>query len=285
MSRRLAVGLVLVATVSALLVTRDRISPPIETPPSATPVARLAAPTDPPLRALDCSAPVSLPENLDRTRGFAPSPDGLMLALVRHLDPRAFSRVLIKDPVDPMLQHIHLIDLRSLTTVDDIGPGVFPMWSGSGRYLSYHVPQGGGVQVPTDFVVFDMYARREIARVHTTDVVNATAAWDGDAFVYLDGADVRRWEPTSDRIMSTISAAYLPPAGFPVISADGRAFANMIGSDGTAPVNAFVIEASTGRAIPLTGVRGLEWSKMGHRLLVSYDDHRELIDEDGTIRR
>lgn len=281
-TRQIAAALVLVFAVSALVVARDRLAAPIEEQPSAAPTARQAVATDAPLRPLDCTTQVALPEKVDRILGLSSSPDGSMLAVARHLDPSSFSRTLLRQPADPALQHIQLVDLRSLAIVDDIGSGVRPLWSGSGRYLSYHLPQA---QVPTVFVVFDTAIQREIARLHTTDIVNAAAAWDGDALVYLDGADVHRWEPTGDRIMSTIFAAYLPPAGLPVLSADGRAFINLIGSDGTAPVNAFVIEAATGRATTLTGVRSLAWSRTGHRLLVSYDDHRQLIDEDGTVRR
>jgi hypothetical protein len=282
-TRRLAAALAVVLIVTVLVVTRNPLSATIEEPPSATPTARPALPTDAPLRALDCTAPVALPEKIDRIVDLSRSPDGSMIAVARHLDPRAFSRTLIRPPIDPDSLHIQLVDLRTLIVVDDIGSGVRPLWSGSGRYLSYHLPQGGGLQVATDFVVFDTSLRREIARLHTTDIVNASAAWDGDALVYLDGADVHRWEATGDRIMSTISAAYLPPAGLPVLSADGHAFVNAIGSDGTAPVSAFVIEAATGRATTLTGLRSVEWSRTGHRLLVRYDDRRELIDEDGTV--
>jgi len=284
-TRWLALVLVLFVGVSALLVSRDRRFPPNEEQPSQTPLTRPTVASDTPLRALDCTAQVALPEKVDGVLGFSPSPDGLTLAIARHLDPRAFSRVLVKEPVDPAMRHIQLVDLRLLTIVDDIGAGVGPLWSGSGRYLSFHVPQGSGEQVPTDLVVFDITLHREVARLHTTDVGSAEAAWDGDALVYLDGADVHRWEPTGDRIMSTIPAAYLPASGFPVLSADGLRFVNPIGLDGTAPVNAFVIEAATGRATTLRGIRSLEWSRTGHRLLVRYDDHRELIDEDGTVHR
>jgi dipeptidyl aminopeptidase/acylaminoacyl peptidase len=270
---------------SAIAVARDRLAVSTEAKPSATPSTRLAVASDQPVRALDCTAQVTLPEKFDGILGFSQSPDGLTLAIARHLAPRAFSRALIREPVDPAFKHIQLVDLRSLRIVDDIGAGVFPQWSGSGRYLSYHVPQGSGEQFPTELVVFDVPADREIARLRTTDVGGAEAGWDGDALVYLDGTDVHRWEPTVDRIMSTISDAYLPPASLPVLSADGRAFVNAIGSDGTAPVNAFVVEAATGRATTLTGVRSVEWSRTGHRLLVSYGDRRELIDEDGSVRR
>lgn len=280
-TRHIAAALVLVLAVSALVVARVRLAAPIEEQPSAAPTARPAVAPDAPLRPLDCTTQVALPVKVDRILGLSPSPDGSMLAVARHLDPSSFSRTLIRQPTDPALQRIQVVDSRTLTVIDDIGSGIRPLWSGSGRYLSYHLPHGGGAQVPTDLVVFDTATRREIARLR----VNAAAAWDGDALVYLDGADVHRWEPTGDRILSTIYAAYLPPAGLPVLSADGRAFANAIGLDGTAPVNAFVIEAATGRATTLTGVRGMEWSRTGHRLLVRYDDRRELIDEDGTVHR
>ena len=278
--RRLAAAVALALLVTVLVVTRNPL-PATEEAPSATPTVRPAVASDPPLRPVDCTTQVALPEKVDRMTGFARSPDGLTLAIGRYLDPRAFSRAL-REPVDPTSQHIQLVDLRSLAIVDDIGSGVRPLWSGSGRYLSYHLPQA---QFPTVLVVFDTAIHREIARLHTTDLVNAQAAWDDDALVYLDGADVHRWEPAGDRILSTISSAYLPPAGLPVLSADGRAFGNLIGSDGTVPVNGFVIEAATGRATTLTGVRWVEWSRTGHRLLVRYDDHRELIDEDGTVHR
>lgn len=284
-ARRLAAALVLVAALSAIAISRDRLAPPIEGQPSPTPIARPAVPSDPPLRALECIAQVALPEKVDLVRTFSQSPDGLTLAVARNLDPLAYSRALITRAPDPALQHIQLVDLRTLAIFDDIGAGVGPLWSGSGRYLSYHVPQGAGAQVPTDLIILDLPARREIARLRTTDVVNESVAWDGDGLVYLDGADVHRWEPAGDRIISTIPAAYLPQSGWPVISADGHTFVNAIGWDGTMPVNAFVIEAATGRATTLTGVRSIYWSRAGHRLLVRYDDHRELIDEDGTVRR
>jgi hypothetical protein len=284
-THRLAAALALVLIVTVLVVTRSPLSATIEGQPSASPTARSAVPTDAPLRALDCTATVALPEKIDRIASLSRPPDESMIAVARYLDPRAFSRTLIRPPIDPSSLHIQLVDPRTLTVVDDIGSGVRPLWSGSGRYLSYHLPQGGGLQVPTDLVVFDTSVHREVARLRTTDIVNASAAWDGDALIYLDGADVHRWEMTGDRIMSTISAAYLPPEGLPVLSADGLAFGNAIGSDGTAPVNAFVIEAATGRATTLTGVRSMEWSRTGHRLLVRYDDRRELIDEDGTVHR
>ena len=284
-TRQIVGALALVFAVAALVVGRDRLAAPIEEPPSAPPSTRPAVASDAPLRPLDCTTQVALPEPIDRIVGLAWSPDGSMIAVARYLDPRAFSRALIRPPIDPSSLHIQLVDLRTLTVVDDIGSGVRPLWSSSGRYLSYHLAQGGGLQVPTDFVVFDTSVHREVARLRTTDIVNTSATWDGDALIYLDGVDVHRWEVTGDRIMSTISAAYLPPEGLPVLSADGRAFANAIGADGTAPVNAFVIEAATGRATTLTGVRSAQWSQTGHRLLVMYDDHRELIDEDGSVRR
>jgi hypothetical protein len=284
-TRQIAAALVLVFAVSALVVAGQRLSAPIERQPSATPLARPAVASDTPLSALDCTTQEALPERIDGILGLSQSPDGLTLAIARHLDPRAFSRTLITKPVDQALWHIQLVNLRSLRIVGDIGTGVFPLWSGSGRYLSYFVPQGAREKLPTDLVVFDMSADREIARLRTTDGGGAEAGWDGDSLVFLNGPDVHRWEPTGDRVVGTIPAAYLPLSGFPVLSADGHTFMNPIGSDGTAPVNAFLIEAATGRTSTLTGVRSFAWSRTGHRLLVSYDDHRELIDEDGTVRR
>ncbi|HKY51578.1 MAG TPA: hypothetical protein VJP45_10010, partial [Candidatus Limnocylindria bacterium] len=142
------------------------------TRPPATPTARAASPTDAPLRARICTTQVALPDKIDRLVSLARSPDGATLAVARHLDPRAFSRGLIRGPIDPDSLHVQLFDLRSFRILDDIGPGVRPLWSGSGRYLSYHAPPGGGAQVPTDLVIFDLSVRREVARLHTTDVVN-----------------------------------------------------------------------------------------------------------------
>lgn len=280
--------LALVAAISilAIAISPDRVRPSIvtrELPP--TPTASPATSSGSQLRPLICTTQVVPPEKIDRLLSSARSPDGQRLAIGRHLDPRAFSRALIRTPIDPASQHIQFFDLRSLRIVDDIGPGVRPLWSGSGRFLSYHVPQGGGEQVPTDLVIFDTSVRREIARLQTTDIVNSSVAWDGDALVYLNGSDVHRWDVAGDRIMASIAAAYLPINGLPVISPDGRMFVNAVGADGTAPFTAFVIEAATGRATTLTGVRWVEWSRTGHRLLVRYDDHRELLDENGTVHR
>ena len=288
--RLMAALLLVVVAVSAALISRDRVGrQDLPTPsPTLAAIARPAAPTDAPLRAIDCTQQLTLPEKIDNVRGFALSPDGSTLAMARHLDPRAYSRGIFKREQlpDPALQHIQFVDLRTLTVFDDIGSGVGPEWSGSGRYLSYHVPQGGGLQVPTDLVIFDVSAHREIARVHTTDIANEVVAWDGDALVYLDGGEVRRWELTRDRVIARIDAAYLPVSGWPVLSADGYLIANAYGFDGSSPVSALVIEAATGRAtMQLAGVRAVDWSRTGHRLLVRYDDHRELIDEDGTIHR
>ena len=290
--RRLTAALLLsLVAVSAALIARDRIGRPDMPPapsPTQAPIARPPAPSDAPLRAVDCTQQVALPEKLDNVLGFALSPDGYTLAVARNLDPRAYSRGIFKREQlpDPSLKHIQLVDLRTLTVFDDIGSGVGPVWSGSGRYLSYHVPQGGGEQVPTDLVIFDMSAHSEIARVRTTDITNAVAAWDGDALMYLDGAEVHRWEVTRDRVMTRIDAAYLPVSGWPVLSPDGYLIANAYGFDGSSPVSVLVIEAATGRAtMQLAGVRALDWSRTGHRLLMRYDDHRELIDEDGTVHR
>ena len=186
--RRLMAALLFsLVAVSAALISRDRIGRPDLPAPSPTlaPIARPATPSDAPLRAVDCTQQIALPEKLDNVRGFALSPDGSTLAVARHLDPRAYSRGLVKPSQlpDPALQHIQFVDLRTLTVFDDIGSGVGPVWSGSGRYLSYHVPQGGGEQVPTDLVIFDVSAHSEIARVRTTDITNAVAAWDGDALI------------------------------------------------------------------------------------------------------
>ena len=289
--RRVMTALLLsLVVVSAALFSRDRIGRPDVPAPSLTPtpIARPATPADAPLRAVDCTQQVALPEKIENVRGFALSPDGSTLAVARHLDPRAYSRGLVKPSQvpDPALQHIQLVNLRTLTVVDDIGSGVGPLWSGSGRYLSYQIPQGGGEQVPSDLVIFDMSAHREIARVRATDITNETSAWDGDALVYLDGAQVHHWELTRDRVITRIDAAYLPVSGWPVLSADGHLVANAYGLDGLGrPVSALIIEAATGRATMLTGMRSLDWSRTGHRLLVRYDDHRELIDEDGTVHR
>jgi hypothetical protein len=286
----MAALLLSLVAVSAVLISRDRIGRQDLPAPSPTlaPIARPAAPSDAPLRPVDCTQQVALPEKIDNVRGFALSPDGSTLAVARHLDPRAYSRGLVKPAQlpDPALQHIQFVDLRTLTVFDDIGSGVGPEWSGSGRYLSYHVPQGGGLQVPTELVIFDVSAHGEIARVRTTDITNEVAAWDGDALMYLDGAEVHRWELTRDRVIANIDAAYLPVSGWPVLSPDGYLIANAYGFDGSSPISTLVIEAATGRAtMQLADVRAVDWSRTGHRLLVRYDDHRELIDEDGTVHR
>jgi len=65
-TRRFATVLVLFLAASALVVARDRLAVPIEERPSATPIARQALPSDSPLRALDCTTPVALPEKIDR---------------------------------------------------------------------------------------------------------------------------------------------------------------------------------------------------------------------------
>ena len=286
MRSRQLLALVAVISVLAVAISPDRVRPPIvtrELPPM--PTASPVTPSGSPLRPLVCTTQVVLPDKIDRLLSFARSPDGRRLAIARDLDPRAYSRALIRSPLDPASRHIQFFDLRSFRIVDDIGPGVRPLWSGSGRFLSYHAPQGGGEQVATDLVIFDTSVRREVARLHTTDIVNSAVAWDGDALVYLDGSDVHRWDAAGDRIMSTISAAYLPINGIPVISPDGRMFVNASGADVTAPFTAFVIEAASGRATTLTGVRWVEWSQTGHRLLARYDDHRELLDENGTVHR
>src|SRR5688500_13270119 len=124
--RRLAAALALALLVTVLLVTRNPLPATIEEASSATPTVRPAVASDPPLRPVDSTTQVALPEKGAPMTGVAPSPDGLTLAIGRYLDPRAFSRAL-REPVDPASQHIQLVDLRSLAIVDDIGSGMRPL--------------------------------------------------------------------------------------------------------------------------------------------------------------
>jgi hypothetical protein len=262
------------------LVTGDwlRVVPAPTASPTASalpPVARASVPPEAPLTPLTCDTPLAYgPEIVARSGTLGP--DGHTVALAADLDP-VFRFAPKGYTPDLEKRRIQLFDLTT-RTVRDLARGAGPiLWSASGRLIVFAEPQAFGAQVAIERVIVEVTTGREVARLPPEP--HYGAGWEGEAFLYQSGATLRRWTPSSNAVVLHFDGA-------PVVevAADGRALAaSTFAGDDWRPKRIAVYDLATGSATELPGARSVAWSPVGHRLLVTYIDHTEVRDEDGTV--
>jgi hypothetical protein len=251
-------------------------SPSQNSLPNVSAVRPVSVPPQTAIVPLSCDAPVSYGTEIRATAGVL-SPDQRTVALAADLNP-FFRYPAAGYKPDLEQRRIQLFDLET-HSVRDVARGASPLaWSGSGRYLAFYEPQGSGVQVPTDLIVFDLQAGHEIARLRSEPFA-AGIGWAGDALLYQVASTLRSWTPGSD-------VAALHADGTPVMipSPDGLAvLLSTYSGDAPRPERTQVVDLATQASTELPGAWEAQWSPVGHRLLVSYVDRSELRDEDGRV--
>ncbi len=162
-----------------------------------------------------------------------------------------------------------VLDLRT-GTLRPVGVGDHPLWSGTGRYISYWGPNADELRVVDD--------ERVIARLEPT---MPEMRWVGDGLVFIEKNEVREWREGAVRTIAKIADQYVPryPKDDMYFSADAARFTlTRYSLDGT--LERFVGTTRTGEILPLDlpGSRYVEWAPAADLLLVRYLDRIELRD-------
>ncbi|TMC77678.1 MAG: hypothetical protein E6J09_07040 [Chloroflexi bacterium] len=273
--------LTLIAAIAVLSVAvaagaRPTGEEPAPIAPSPSPVAAVPTRPEQPLTPLTCDARVP---GTDRIAYAAVlSPDQSLVALATDE-----GRVggLTKVAPDLEKRRIQLFD-RTSHELTDLTRGAAPIvWSPDGTRVAFFEPQGGGVQVSTDLIVYDVISRRELTRVRPEPFNPAArVGWRGDELLYQVASTLRGWSPRGDRAVLHFEGA--PDV---LVSADGEAVAAAtFGADYSHATELSIFDVATGRRELLRDVWRYAWSPAGHRLLVSYLDRSEIRDEDGAVR-
>jgi hypothetical protein len=235
------------------------------------PAARGGVPTEDPLAPLTCSSRVNSKDVI--VRGVALSPDQSSVALARDLN-RA-GRVVTATARDRELERVQLFD-RASAAITDLGRGTAPFaWSADSAKLAFYDSRERDV-IEADVIVFDVGARREVARLHGS---GGALAWSDGALLYEIGTTLRSWTPTQDRALLQRS----PDEAFSV-SADGAMIAIARYRDERI-AQLRVVDAVRRTTDTFADVWAYDWSPRGHRLVVSYLDRAEIRDENGAVAR
>ncbi|MDQ2951498.1 MAG: peptidoglycan DD-metalloendopeptidase family protein [Chloroflexota bacterium] len=162
-----------------------------------------------------------------------------------------------------------LLDLRT-GSLRPVGVGDHPLWSSTGRYISYWGPNADELRVVDN--------ERVIARLGPT---MPEMRWVGDGLVFIEKNEVREWREGAVRTIAKIPAEYVPryPKDDVYFSSDAARFTlTRYSLDGT--LERYVGTTRTGEILPLDldGARYTEWSPAGELLLVRYLDRIELRD-------
>ena len=162
-----------------------------------------------------------------------------------------------------------VLDLRT-GELRPVGVGDHPLWSGTGRFISYWGPNADELRVVEN--------ERVVARLSPT---MPEMRWVGDGLLFIEKDEVREWREGAVRTIAKIADQYGP--GYPkddvYFSADAARFTlTRYSLDGT--LERFVGTTRTGQILPLDleGARYTEWAPAADLLLVRYLDRIELRD-------
>ncbi|MBU6422864.1 MAG: M23 family metallopeptidase [Chloroflexota bacterium] len=165
-----------------------------------------------------------------------------------------------------------VIDLLDVATgsLRPLGVGDMPRWSTTGAYVSYWGPHADELRIVRD--------RRVVARLRPTI---PEVRWVGDALLFIEGDELRRWENGGVTTVAHFAAVLVPhyPKDDVYLSADGRYLTlTRYALDGT--IERYIGTTATGEMRPLDapGAMYLEWAPVGSRLLIRYADRVELRD-------
>jgi murein DD-endopeptidase MepM/ murein hydrolase activator NlpD len=260
--------ILLVVAISAAIPTVANASstdPSLGRPSSAHPTALHAAWDPTPPEPLSCVAPVALPAT-EQVIDLAWSGDGRKIAATRIV--RSESRRTVTGyEEDPFIQIVG-VDAR---TLDDVGPGMRPRWSGSGTFLSFW--RAGRLHVT-----------RGAAPVTVIDSSNPDTRWVGDELRYFLHDEIRGWSASGDRLISRLDPFHTPrfPRDDAYFSADGARFiVTRYSMDGTAYRYTGDVATGSVALLDTPGTTYTEWAPVGQTLLVRTEDWIELRDAAG----
>ncbi|HUQ41705.1 MAG TPA: peptidoglycan DD-metalloendopeptidase family protein [Candidatus Limnocylindrales bacterium] len=162
-----------------------------------------------------------------------------------------------------------MLDLKT-GSLRPVGVGDHPLWSGTGRYVSYWGPDADELRIVEN--------ERVIARLGPTV---PEMRWVADGLVFIEKDQIREWRDGAVRTIAKIDAPYVPayPRDDVYFSADATRFTlTRYSLDGT--VERFIGTTRTGQILPLglDGARYTEWAPDGQTLLVRYLDRIEMRD-------
>src|SRR5438445_314931 len=168
------------------IVLSGALLPIVFAPPVAAPVARPVASEAPATvvaKTCDQAIPVTLPNTDMETVSFDRSPDGTVFVL----GARVYHRM---GPYVPDEQRVFMLSLSNLEPTD-LAAGTDPRFSGNGSRIAYRAPRLQTDVRTTDLVVFDVAAKREVARIAG---VSATAfGWRSEELLFWRGNELRVW--------------------------------------------------------------------------------------------
>jgi hypothetical protein len=251
-------------------------SPAPVAPPVVRPVASEAPATVAP-RTCDQAIPVTLPNTSLETLSLDRSPDGTSFVL----GARVYHRM---GPYVPLEQRVLMLSLSSLEFTD-LAAGTDPRFSGSGSRIAYRAPRPQTDALSTEIVVFDLAAKREVARIAG---VSATAfGWRGEELLFWRGNELQVWaDARESRVIDaprTVAGVYVDVR----YSGDGEravmSFYDQRPGRVSAPAESYVIDTRAATSRSLIGAWWAEPSPRGHAVFASYLDHRELQFEDGRV--
>ena len=151
-----------------------------------------------------------------------------------------------------------------------VGVGDHPLWSATGRYISYWGP--------------DAEELRIVANDRVVAVLSPTVPemrWVGDGLVFIEKNEIREWREGAVRTIATLAPELGPkyPKDDVYFSADASRFTlTRYALDGT--LERYVGTTADAKVLPLDlgDARYTEWSPAGTTLLVRYLDRIELRD-------
>jgi Peptidase family M23 len=153
-----------------------------------------------------------------------------------------------------------------------VGVGDHPLWSATGRYVSYWGPDAEELRIVAD--------DRTVARLSPTV---PEMRWVGDGLVFIEKNEIREWRDGAVRTIATLASEFVPkyPRDDVYFSADASHFTlTRYSLDGT--LARYVGTTANAGVLPLDlgDARYTEWSPAGTTLLVRYLDRIELRDFD-----
>src|SRR5439155_274848 len=186
------------AVLAGLLIgTAGALLPIGSAAPVAAPLARPVASEAPATvvaKTCDQAIPVTLPNTDMETVSFDRSPDGTVFVL----GARVYHRM---GPNVPDEQRVLMLSLSNLEPTD-LAAGTDPRFSGSGSRIAYRAPRPEANARATELIVFDVAAKRELARIE--DVSATPFGWRGEELLFWRGNELRVW--ADDRESRVIDA-------------------------------------------------------------------------------
>ena len=241
------------------------------------PGADVAFPNDPPLHVLafdppglSCTDRAAIPQ-VDNAFDAKWAGDSNSIAVSRIVTiPNA--RMITGTEED---QRISIVDLAK-GAVRDLGQGSKPAWSGSGIYLSYW-REGDE----------DLRIVRDGALVGLASSTQPDVRWVGDTLYFFHEGEIRVWKDSLTWTIANVLPELEPryPHDDVYFSADGQRFTmTRYFSDGNADRYIGITATGVMDQLPGDGTLFMQWSPIGHELLLRGATTLTLRAEDGATQ-